>query len=176
MLIHMTLTLALVLGLMFFPTIMMNNQQFAFAQTPQQPQSSFGNPQTVQPQSSVSNPQTVQPQSSVSNPQTVQPQSSVNNIQIPEKEQSLSESRQSQQSQSSPGTLPKQADNSCFPPGIQQSFTSQNPNCEGGSAPEPNCVAGQDAAACRNVGTCSTTLGASQHRPFDQTPACPSED
>ena len=161
MLIHLALTLAIALGIMFGPTIMMNNQQFAFAQASQQPQSSFGNPQTVQPQSSFGN------------PQTVQPQSSVNNIQIPEKEQSIFESLQSQQSQSSPGTLPEQADNSCFPPGIHQSFTSQNPNCEGGSAPVPNCVAGQDAGACRNVGTCSTTLGAEQHRPFDQTPACP---
>ena len=151
MLIHLTLTLAIVLGLMFFPTIMMNNQQFAFAQASQQPQSSFGNPQTVQPQSSV------------------------NNIQIPEKEQSIFESLQSQQPQSSPGTLPEQADNSCFPPGIHQSFTSQNPNCEGGSAPIANCVAGfiGDGSGCRNVGTCSPTLGSEQHRPFEQTPACP---
>ena len=175
MLIHLTLTLAIVLGLMFFPTIMMNNQQFAFAQASQQPQSSFGNPQTVQPQSSFGNPQTVQPQSSFGNPQTVQPQSSVNNIQIPEKEQSIFESLQSQQPQSSPGTLPEQADNSCFPPGIHQSFTSQNPNCEGGSAPIANCVAGfiGDGSGCRNVGTCSPTLGSEQHRPFEQTPACP---
>ena len=162
MLIHSTLTLAIALGLMFFPTIMMNNQQFAFAQASQQPQSSFGNPQTVQPPSSFGN------------PQTVQPQSSVNNIQIPEKEQSIFESLQSQQSQSSPGTLPEQADNSCFPPGIHQTFNSQNPNCEGGTTPTPNCVSGQNDVNCRSVGTCSTTLGAEQHRPFMQTPACPS--
>jgi hypothetical protein len=162
MLIHLALTLAIALGLMFVPTIMMNNQQFAFAQASQQPQSSFGNPQTVQPQSSFGN------------PQTVQPQSSVNNIQIPEKEQSIFESLQSQQSQSSPATLPEQADNSCFPPGIHQTFTSQNPNCEGGTTPTPNCVSGQNDVNCRSVGTCSTTLGAEQHRPFMQTPACPS--
>ena len=132
-------------------------------------------PQQQQPQSSFGNPQTVQPQSSFGNPQTVQPQSSVNNIQISKQEQSIFESLQSQQPQSTPGTLPEQADNSCFPPGIQKSFTSQNPNCEGGSAPIANCVAGfiGEGSGCRNVGTCSPTLGSEQHRPFEQTPACP---
>ena len=42
--------------------------------------------------------------------------------------------------------------------------------------PTPNCVSGQNDVNCRNVGTCSTTLGSGQHRPFGQTPACPNEE
>jgi hypothetical protein len=61
---------------------------------------------------------------------------------------------------------------SCYPPGIDQSHTSQNPNCYGGKL--PNCVSNgntEGSAGCRNQGTCSEPDASG--RPFYSTPSCP---
>lgn len=62
---------------------------------------------------------------------------------------------------------------SCSPPGQEQSGNSLNPNCVGG-APLPNCVSEASESGCRNVGTCTDFQ--SQNRPFFRTPACPGEE
>jgi hypothetical protein len=43
---------------------------------------------------------------------------------------------------------------SCYPPGITKSGTSQNPNCYEGGTPTASCAAGfpQGSFVCRNVG------------------------
>src|SRR5215211_3041581 len=58
---------------------------------------------------------------------------------------------------------------SCFPPGIDQSHTGQNPNCYGGRI--PNCVGttegnSEGISGCRNRGTCAEP----------GTPACPVDE
>ena len=65
---------------------------------------------------------------------------------------------------------------SCNPPGLTQTGTSYNPNCDEGATPTANCVAGfvQGSFACRNVGTCSNYQ--SPNRPSEETPACPSSE
>ncbi|HJU77972.1 MAG TPA: hypothetical protein VJ599_00205 [Nitrososphaeraceae archaeon] len=62
---------------------------------------------------------------------------------------------------------------SCFPPGVEHSSTSQNPNCYDGRI--PNCVADQEegTAGCRNQGTCSEPTNSNRN---EETPACPEDE